>query len=125
LTIQNGAVDAAMAKDVVIKDCSFLGTYTSPVIGVKQGDGVQILNNLIDGSAGVGLQLGAWAEYEPNYSIDNLVATGNVIRNCDKGIWAQASWGGKFNNVRLEGNTVTDCRVPIDIGEAPEIVLAP
>jgi hypothetical protein len=125
LTIQNGDVDAAMARDVVIKDCSFLDTYTSPAIGVKQGDGIQILNNLIDGTPGVGLQLGAWAEYEPNYSISNLVATGNIIRNCDIGIWAQASWGGKFNNVRLEGNTVSDCRVPVDIAEAPGILLAP
>lgn len=125
LTIQQGDIGAALAKDILIKDCSFLGTYTSPALGIKQGDGIQVLNNVIDGTPGVGFQLGAWAPYEPGYSVNNLVAKGNVIRNCDIGIWAQASWGGTFSNVQLSENTITGCRLPLNLSEAPGVSYSP
>ena len=66
-----------------------------------------------------------WAPYEPNFSITNLVASGNIIRNCDRGIWAQASWGGTFTNVSLTGNTVTNCRILVDISQAPGVTYSP
>ena len=84
-----------------------------------------MLNNLIDGSVGAGLQLGVWAPYEPNFSITDLQASGNIIRNCDRGIWAQASNGGTFSNVSLTGNTVSDCRLLVDLAEAPGVSYMP
>jgi hypothetical protein len=124
LTIQHSRPDAAVAKDVVIEDCSITGTYAGPALSVKQGDGIQILNNLIDGGTS-GLQLGLWAPYEPGFSIRNLRATGNVIRNCDRGIWGLASNGGTFSNVSVSGNTISNCRVLTDLSGARTIAYSP
>ena len=100
-----------------IEGCSFLNTYNGPALSIKQGDGVQVLNNLFDGGS-VGLQLGVWAPYEPGFSITNLQASGNVIRNFQTGIWGLASNGGRFVNVRLSRNTVTNCKRPVDLSGA-------
>jgi parallel beta-helix repeat protein len=125
LTVQQISPTSARAGNIVVKDCQFLGTYSSPALGIKQGDGVQVTGNLFDGSAGAGIQLGVWASYEPGFSISNATISGNVVRNCDKGIWAQASNGGTFNNVTVSGNTVTNCNTPIDLREAPGVTFIP
>ncbi len=123
-TIQQSEVKAARAKGVLIEDCSITGTYAGPAVSVKQGDGIQIVKNLIDGGS-AGLQLGVWAPYEPGFWISHLQATGNVIRNCERGIWGLASNGGRFINVTLTGNQISNCKVPVDLGGAPSIVFSP
>lgn len=72
-----------------------------------------------------GLQLGVWAPDEPGFSISRLRASGNVLRNCGRGIWALASNGRHFTAVTLSGSTVTRCQKPVDLSGASEISLTP
>ena len=109
---------------MLIEGCRFLNTYDGPALSIKQGDGVQVLNNLFDGGS-IGLQLGVWAPYEPGFSITNLQASGNVLRNFQTGIWALASNGGRFINVRLFRNSVTRCKRPVDLSGARSISYSP
>jgi hypothetical protein len=124
ITIQGEQATAAIAKDVTIENCVFQNIYHGPALSVKQGDGIQILNNVID-TAQVGLQLGVWAPYEPDFTLANLKATGNLIKNSDIGIYALASNGGKFVNVTLSGNTVTNCKIATDVAGAPGVTVTP
>jgi hypothetical protein len=124
ITIQQNQPEAARAKDVLIEKCSITGTYNGPALSVKQGDGVKIVNNVLDGGL-VGLQLGVWAPYEPGFTLSNLEAAGNVIRHFDVGILAMATNGGRFENVKLSGNTITDCQTPVDLHQSPGISFGP
>jgi len=124
ITIQSEQAAAAIAKDVTIENCTFQNIYNGPALSIKQGDGIVIRKNLID-KARVGLQLGVWAPYEPKFTLANLQAVGNVIQNGDLGIYALASNGGRFVNVSLKGNTVSNCKVAVDIANAPGVSLAP
>jgi hypothetical protein len=124
ITVQGEQATAAIAKDVVIENCTFQNMYDGPALSVKQGDGILLQNNLISGAA-VGVELGDWAPYEPNFTLSNLQGNGNSISNCDRGIWAVASNGGKFVNVTLSGNTVINCKTPVDVSDAPGVVVKP
>jgi len=86
LTIQQGEVTAARAKNVLVEDCSFLNTYDGAALGVKQGDGIIVRNNVIDG-ARTGMEIGVWAPYSPNFWVSDLSVSHNTIRNCQLGIW--------------------------------------
>ena len=124
ITIQAEQATAALAKDVTIENCTFQNIYYGPALSIKQGDGILVQHNLVDG-ARVGLELGVWAPYEPGFTLANLQANNNTIKNCLIGIWALASNGGKFVNVTLSGNTILDCKTPIDLSNAPGVSLKP
>jgi hypothetical protein len=124
IVVGGGAAAPAPIKDLLIEGCSFLGTYGDAALSVRQGDGVVIRNNVIDGGP-AGLALGLWGPAEPNRSVASLQAAGNTIRNCDRGIWALASNGGSFANVTLAGNSITSCRIPLDLSGAPGISVLP
>jgi hypothetical protein len=124
LTIQQSQPSAARAQEVRIEGCTISGTYAGPALSVKQGDGIEILDNVIDGGS-VGLQLGVWAPYEPGFSIVGLRASGNVIKNCGTGIWALASNGGKFENVTVLGNRISRCLRSVNLSGAPGVSYTP
>jgi hypothetical protein len=109
---------------VVVQGCSFLNTYNGPALSIKQGDGVQVLNNVFD-TGSVGLQLGVWAPYEPGFSITNLQASGNSFRNFQIGIYGLASNGGTFTDVRLSRNSIAACKRPVDLSGASTISYSP
>jgi hypothetical protein len=122
-TISSFPVTAARAQNVVIDGCTFSGTYNGASVSLKNGDGVQVTNNLIEGSY-IGLALGRWDPYEPGGWISNLTATGNIIRNCETGIYALASAGGHFENVSVTGNTITNCPTPVFAPSTPGITVS-
>jgi hypothetical protein len=124
IAIGGGAAAPAPIKELLIEGGSILGTYGDAALSVRQGDGVVIRNNVIDGGP-AGLALGLWGPAEPNRSVASLQAAGNTIRNCDRGIWALASNGGSFANVTLSGNSITNCRIPLDLSPAPGISVLP
>ncbi len=114
ITIQQSQPGAADAKDVVISDSVFEGVYDGPSLSIKQGDGILVANNMFD-TGDRGLQLGVWAPYEPNFTLTNLRALGNTIQHFRIGLWALASNGGKFKDVLLLGNTITNCQQAVDL----------
>jgi hypothetical protein len=120
IAIEGGHSDTARTKEILIKDCSLLGTYDGAALSVKQGDGIDIRDNVIDGGL-IGLALGQWGPTEPHGAVTNLRAGGNALRNCDRGIAALASNGGTFANVTLIGNAFTNCRMPLDLSGVPGI----
>jgi hypothetical protein len=124
ITVQQSLPNAARAQNVVVQGCSFLNTYNGPALSIKQGDGVQVLNNVFD-TGSVGLQLGVWAPYEPGFSITNLQASGNSFRSFQIGIYGLASNGGRFVNVGLSRNSLADCKRPVDLSGAQAISYSP
>jgi hypothetical protein len=116
---QMGAGDIS---DSMIDGCTITGVYAGSSLAIKDGDGVKITNNVIDGNTGAasghsgsGAYLGVWAPYEPSFSLSNVLVEGNTIKNCDTGIWVLPSNSGKFSNIIIRGNHVSGCRKNYDI----------
>jgi hypothetical protein len=105
---------------VVIEGCVLTAIYGGAAIWVRQGDRIEIRGNRIDG-AGEGIALGLWPAGESGQSVRNLRAEGNTVQHSDRGIYAAATNGGSFVNVSVAGNTISDCRVPVDLGGAAGI----
>jgi len=109
---QNGIVFAHSqqgAGDIinsVIDSCTITNTTGGSAILIKDGDGVTVSNNVIDGCVSYGIGVGGWAPYESNFSLANVDIFGNTVRNCAVGLFGLASNGGTFSNVRFHGNTI-------------------
>jgi hypothetical protein len=125
ITMQNFPSWAARAKDILIRDCHFLGAYNGPALSIKQGDGVDVLNCQIDGGP-VGIALGRWEGADPRGWLSDVRITANTIRNCGIGIYAVRSDPDSFKgNVSVSGNTIVNCKVAVDLKSAPEIKFTP
>jgi uncharacterized protein YkwD len=120
LALRPGQAGSALARNVVVEGCLF-ADIQGRALWVQQGDGVDLRANVVDG-AGVGLALGFWSGPEVGTAIRNVRVEGNLFRHCDRGIQAAAANGGSFQNVTLAGNTILDCRVPVDLGGAPGVL---
>jgi hypothetical protein len=100
---------AAVAQNVVIDHCTITHTYGGPAIALKNGDGLTITNNVINGSSAPGIEIGDWASYEdiaPGMSVNNADISNNQITGCQVGVWALASNGGHFTNVSVHDNYI-------------------
>lgn len=127
----HGAATAGMVQGALIQGCTIKGVYAGSSLAIKNGTGVQILGNVIDGNSGTvnghtgaGCYLGVFAPYEMNYSLTDILVQGNVIKNCDRGIWTLPSNGGTFTNLQINGNQVSGCRTNYDI-TGPGVVWVP
>jgi len=124
-TIANYPGNASRAKDILLDECSFLGSYGGTSLLIKQGDGIEIRNCLID-TAPIGLGLGNWAPSEPNWGlITNLVGSGNTIRNCGTGMFILGSNGGRFEKVDLSNNTIEACTTRVYKKNADGVITPP
>lgn len=131
----HGNPTAGRLTNGLIEGCTIRGIYAGSSIAIKNGEGVIIRGNVIDGNTGAaagrsgsGCYLGVWAPYEPGFSLKDVQVVGNTIRNCDRGIWSLPSNGGTFTNCLVSGNMVSACRMAYDVsgtgitwapGEAP------
>ena len=124
-------VGAGEIVDSVIDGCTISGTYAGSSIAIKDGTGVKITNNVIDGNSGAaaghsgaGVYCGVWAPYEPGFSLKDILVTGNTVKGCDRGAWTLPSNGGSFTNVQITGNNVSANRVNYDI-TGPGVIYTP
>jgi hypothetical protein len=119
---QPGAADI---HGLVIDHCSITGTYAGSSIAIKQGNGLTITNNVINGNtgasaghSGMGLYVGWWAPYDnvgSGPSVSNCEIAGNQITGADRGFSSLASNGGHFSNVSVHDNYFWGNRVNVDV----------
>lgn len=124
-------VGAGEIVDSVIDGCTITNTYAGSAIAIKDGTGVRITNNVIDGNtgasaghSGAGCYLGVWAPYEPGFALKDVTVMGNTIKGCDRGVWTLPSNGGNFTNCVVQGNNVAGNRVNYDI-TGPGVIFSP
>jgi hypothetical protein len=110
----HGSANAGVLTSGLVEGCQITGIYAGSGIAVKNGNGVIIRNNVIDGNSGAqqgrsgsGCYLGVWAPYEVGFSLANVEVVGNTIHRCQTGIWTLPSNGGSFTNCAIVGNNVT------------------
>jgi hypothetical protein len=117
IQIDSSETGATQVQDVTIEDCSIDGTYDGAAVSIKQGQGIQVRGNEIDGGA-AGAALGLWQATEKPTPLSDVDVIGNSIRDCDRGIWAAAA-SGAFTRIDLSGNSLSNCRVPLDLTGVP------
>ena len=125
LIVASSQPGAADVHGLVIDSCVITGVYAGSSIAIKQGDGIRISNNRIDGNtgssvgrSGSGLYFGVWAPYDNVGGgpwVRNAEAFGNQISGTDRGIWTLASNGGHFQNINIHDNYVWANRLNLDI----------
>jgi uncharacterized protein YkwD len=120
IALTSGSSATAVSRQVVVEGCSILRTYGGPGLSVKQGEGIDIHGNEIDGGP-IGLELGNWGSAERPGAIVDLQAVDNTFQGCDYGITARVSRGGSLTRVTLSGNSLVDCHVPLDLSGAPGV----
>jgi hypothetical protein len=107
---QNGIVFAHSqpgAGDIMnslVDSCTITNITGGSAILIKDGDGVTISNNTVNGCVSYGIGVGGWAPYEQGFSLANVDIFGNTVENCQTGLFGLASNGGTFSNVRFHGN---------------------
>jgi hypothetical protein len=119
----HSAPGAGEIVDAMIDSCQISGVYAGSSLSLKDGDGIQILNNVIDGGS-TGIQMGVWAPYEPGFSLVNVNVQGNIVKNAGYGIWTLPSAGGTFKNIQINGNHVTGNQQNYNI-TGPGVVMVP
>jgi hypothetical protein len=120
VALASGSSATTVTNQVVVEGCSILRTYGGPGLSVKQGEGIDLHGNEIDGGP-MGLELGNWGPAEAPGAITDLQVVDNTVRGCDYGITARASHGGTLARVTLTGNSLVDCHVPLDLSGAPGV----
>jgi parallel beta-helix repeat protein len=118
----HGNAQAGLLTHGLIEGCRIGGIYAGSSIALKNGHGLIVRNNTIDGNSGsqnghtgAGIYLGVWAPYEPGFDLIDVQVTGNTVRNVDRGVWALNSNGGTFQNCIVSGNLVSGNRMNYDI----------
>jgi nitrous oxidase accessory protein NosD len=123
IILAHGAATAGIVQNCLIEGCSIKGVYAGSSVAIKNGQGVIVRNNVIDGNSGsanghtgAGIYLGVWSPaYEVGFSLSDISVTGNTVRNVDRGIWSLPSGGGSFANCSILGNLVSGNRMNYDI----------
>ena len=103
-----------------LEGCRITGTKILPALRINTGSNVSIRNNILEGPTGLSIE-------SPKAYLKDTQITGNQIQNCSAyGIQVvPVPSEGAFSNVVLSGNTITNCRVPVDLGGASGITYMP
>lgn len=114
LIVASSQPGAADVHGLVIDHCTISGIYAGSSIAIKQGDGITISNNTINGNtgssaghSGMGLYVGWWAPYDNVGGgpwVRNADIFGNTITGADRGFSSLASNGGHFSNISVHDN---------------------
>lgn len=116
LIVARGGVSWGSVADVLVDACTVKGTYAGQAIIVWTGDRVRITNNVIDGAALSGVQVGGWPSGTTGEQIANMVVSNNRVTNCrDRGILFAGAAGNGFANCLVSGNQVSLCGRLIDL----------
>jgi nitrous oxidase accessory protein NosD len=125
IIIASSQPTAAVAKNCTIEECTITGIYAGSSLAIKQGDGLKIRNNTINGNtgaaaghSGMGCYVGWWAPYDnvpPGPSVTNSEIAGNRITGCDRGFSSLASNGGHFSGVSVHDNYFWGNRLNVDV----------
>ncbi len=115
IVLAHSQMGAGDIFNTVIDGNTFRNISGGSAILIKDGSGVTISNNTINGCVSYGIGLGGWAPYEQDFSLANVDVFGNTVTGCQTGLFGLASNGGAFSNCTFHGNSVSGNKQDLSI----------